>query len=1267
MNRLISNSSIRKFRKIKSDIRPSSARMMAIAAVAVGCAAGPLVANTYNVISPTDSGNTADVGTLSWAIAQVDANGGGTVSVSLPNGGTEISQSSGVLPAVTAPVSIISTGNLTIDGAVTGNGPVTWAGTGNLDLSGNGTSLTGGATLVNGGMTLGVEANDSGNITGGAGGAGASPSEGVGATGQTGGVGVTLGASLTINTGSTVNGGSGGAGGNSGNGGLGFSVNGGAGGIGGSGVYGTSGTMTNAGKITGGNGGTGGSGVGSSGGGGAGGLGGNGISANNLTINNQSYIIGGEGGIGGPAGGQSSGNLGGSGGSGGDGVNGKNFTLSNVGSVIGGAGNTFGTGGGAVGNGGAAVSGTGFTFTNSGIVVGGAGADNSISSLPGGGGGDGVVGSGFTLTNSGTITGGNSGTGSGTGPGGGVGVAADGNATIINSGTIAGGLTPGSTANPADAVLLTGGGNTLELEAGYAFTGNVVSESGDANGGDTLAFGGSQGASFDTSNLTTTATGNGATPQYAGFQTILMEGTGSWSLTGGGKFDGPVLVNSGRLALTGNGIVLGGGASINASTAQIAIGADSTATDEIAGAPGTAGANNPNGPATDGTDGGIGISAPTGGTFRVNAGSSLVGGTGGAGGNGNEAPANGGTGGVAAEGSNFSAVNLGTISGGVGGYGTRGGNGGIGVDGTGYTLVNSGSVSGGTGGYGGSSAGYGGIGGSAISGKNFTVTNDGSVTGGMGGGNPTGKAGAGSNGGAGVSGVNYSFTNNSDGTLTGGAGATSLENGTFSNGGAGATGSGFTLVNNGTIVGGNTGAFGGIAGAGVSGSGFQLTNSGSITGGYTLGEFGGAGVTGTDYTLDNSGSITGGYSGYTINGNVGGAGVGVVATSGSTIINSGTISGGYLNANRAAAVEFSGGNNTLVLESGYTFNGNVISADVPTSAGNTLALGGSTDDSFDLSSIVPIVNAATTTTQFVGFATLAKQGTSTWTLTGTTSESPAVVVDQGTLDISGSITPSSLSVSSTGSLAISPDGLVILGTGSNTNDGTINISGSGTVGANIGASLTNNGTITLQGGTVFAASLVNSSGGSVEISGTGNSVFGGTVGNAGVIQIDSGSSAVFSGTFSGAGSVTGAGTAIFDGTLAPGDPVSESFAGDVVLQNGNDLIMQIGGTTAGSTYDQIAVGDSLTLGGKLNIELINGFEPVAGESFKLLTFGSVAGSFNNVYLPSLTGNLQWDTSQLDTAGIISVATPEPPAMTILAVAALGLLARRRRPSKRISA
>ncbi|MDG9697644.1 autotransporter outer membrane beta-barrel domain-containing protein, partial [Streptomyces sp. DH17] len=131
-----------------------------------------------------------------------------------------------------------------------------------------------------------------------------------------------------------------------------------------------------------------------------------------------------------------------------------------------------------------------------------------------------------TIINSGSITGGTSGsagTGSSAATSGAVGDAGvailGADLTVINSGTISGGLQTGGLL-PVNAITFTGGSNVLELQAGSAISGNVV-----GTGTDTLRLGGVNDSTFDVSSI-------GPAAQYQGFSTFVKTGTSTWTLTG---------------------------------------------------------------------------------------------------------------------------------------------------------------------------------------------------------------------------------------------------------------------------------------------------------------------------------------------------------------------------------------------------------------------------------------------------------------------------------------------------------------------------------------------------------------------------------------------------------------------------------------------------------------------------------------------------------------------------------------------------------------
>jgi lysophospholipase L1-like esterase len=120
-------------------------------------------------------------------------------------------------------------------------------------------------------------------------------------------------------------------------------------------------------------------------------------------------------------------------------------------------------------------------------------------------------------------------------------------------------------------------------------------------------------------------------------------------------------------------------------------------------------------------------------------------------------------------------------------------------------------------------------------------------------------------------------------------------------------------------------------------------------------------------------------------------------------------------------------------------------------------------------------------------------------------------------------------------------------------------------------------------------------------------------------------------------------------------------ANSVTLQSGETLLVDLGGTSPCSTYGQLSVAGSLTLlQPTLTINLTNGFTPALGQTFQILSAGSISGTFGTLSLPTLPAGLAWSTTLLYSSGIISVvsAAAAAPAATDgpLPGWALGLLA-----------
>jgi hypothetical protein len=219
------------------------------------------------------------------------------------------------------------------------------------------------------------------------------------------------------------------------------------------------------------------------------------------------------------------------------------------------------------------------------------------------------------------------------------------------------------------------------------------------------------------------------------------------------------------------------------------------------------------------------------------------------------------------------------------------------------------------------------------------------------------------------------------------------------------------------------------------------------------------------------------------------------------------------------------------------------------------------------------------------------------------------------VSVDAAVAPAAMTVNTSaiyyfaGSQGISVSGLVVQGGGSVT--------------------LANNGNV-LNGIDVQSGTLT--------ISGTGNMPLAGTlrVASGATLSLNAAQSLATASQLTGEGVVSG--DVMTPGHVDPGDGVGVlTFNNNLSLTASSVTALELGGLTAGTLYDVLAVNGQIALNGSLAVSLVNGFQPSAGDEFSIVAAGSVLGTFASESLPTLGGGLGWHTTYLPTGVKLSVA------------------------------
>jgi T5SS/PEP-CTERM-associated repeat protein len=138
------------------------------------------------------------------------------------------------------------------------------------------------------------------------------------------------------------------------------------------------------------------------------------------------------------------------------------------------------------------------------------------------------------------------------------------------------------------------------------------------------------------------------------------------------------------------------------------------------------------------------------------------------------------------------------------------------------------------------------------------------------------------------------------------------------------------------------------------------------------------------------------------------------------------------------------------------------------------------------------------------------------------------------------------------------------------------------------------------------------------------------------------------GIIRGSGFIT-AGSLVSSGLISPGAEAGSfhqasalHITASAAQLSSGALHIQLAGTGAGTTYDQVLFTGTTTIGCELDVALANSFVPLLGNSFHILDLGTSTGTFSAITLPALSTGLAWNTSQLYSNGVLTVSSAGVP-------------------------